>query len=202
MACNAFIWMSEKSDKYEVLAQHCTKCDIDCTYSRAVESMTHLNKTGKLSYIGDIVVYEADLTICLVFFFIAAILMHKYKAHAATDVTGFGLLGHASNLAQFQLQCVKLVITKMPFFRNVLKFGAILDLDKKLRSGTAVETSGGLLIALPRDSANDFCEDYQKICGKPHKAWIIGFVKRREKEDTETALLLKEELRFVEDHED
>ena len=29
----------------------------------------------------------------------AATLMRKYESHGATDVTGFGLLGHAENLA-------------------------------------------------------------------------------------------------------
>ena len=28
--------------------------------------------------------------------------MHKYKGTACTDVTGFGILGHADNLAQNQ----------------------------------------------------------------------------------------------------
>ena len=29
----------------------------------------------------------------------AATLMRKYASHGATDVTGFGILGHAENLA-------------------------------------------------------------------------------------------------------
>ena len=32
----------------------------------------------------------------------AAKLMLKYGAHAATDVTGFGILGHAQNLSDNQ----------------------------------------------------------------------------------------------------
>jgi selenide, water dikinase len=28
----------------------------------------------------------------------AAKLMNKYKSHGATDITGFGILGHAQNL--------------------------------------------------------------------------------------------------------
>ena len=32
----------------------------------------------------------------------AAKLMHKYKAHAATSIGGFGLLGHAMTLARCQ----------------------------------------------------------------------------------------------------
>ena len=30
----------------------------------------------------------------------AARMMHKYDAHGATDVTGFGILEHANNLAK------------------------------------------------------------------------------------------------------
>jgi selenide,water dikinase len=33
---------------------------------------------------------------------IGASLVTKYKAHACTDVTGFGILGHADYLAQAQ----------------------------------------------------------------------------------------------------
>ena len=32
----------------------------------------------------------------------AAGLMHTFNAHAATDITGFGILGHAQNLAKQQ----------------------------------------------------------------------------------------------------
>ena len=34
---------------------------------------------------------------------VGAQLMHKYGATAATDVTGFGLLGHAQNLVSNQV---------------------------------------------------------------------------------------------------
>ena len=43
-------------------------------YYMAMESMAHLNKN-------------------------TATLMKKYGCHGATDITGFGLMGHAQNLA-------------------------------------------------------------------------------------------------------
>ncbi len=57
--------------------------------STAMWSMARLNRTG-------------------------ARLMHKYGVHGATDVTGFGLLGHARNLASHQRAAVDLVIDTLP----------------------------------------------------------------------------------------
>lgn len=44
----------------------------------------------------------------------AAHLMHKYESHGATDITGFGLLGHARNLAAAQKGDVDFVIHSIP----------------------------------------------------------------------------------------
>lgn len=41
----------------------------------------------------------------------AARLLHKYNAHAATDIAGLGLLGHASHLARVQKNEVNLSST-------------------------------------------------------------------------------------------
>jgi selenide,water dikinase len=41
---------------------------------------------------------------------VGAQLLRKYKAHACTDVTGFGILGHAHYLAQAQKKNVKFII--------------------------------------------------------------------------------------------
>jgi selenide,water dikinase len=41
-------------------------------------------------------------------------LLRRYKSHGATDVTGFGILGHAQNLAGAQKQEVDLVIDSLP----------------------------------------------------------------------------------------
>ena len=51
--------------------------------------------------------------------------MHKYNAHAATDVTGFGLLGHAQNLASNQKNEVSLVIHNLPV---IAKMAAVAKL--------------------------------------------------------------------------
>ncbi len=40
--------------------------------------------------------------------------MKKYKSHGGTDITGFGLLGHAQNLAGAQKDNVDIIIHSMP----------------------------------------------------------------------------------------
>jgi selenide,water dikinase len=51
----------------------------------------------------------------------SAELMIKHNANAATDVTGFGILGHAQNLARNQRAQVDFEITHLPIFRNALR---------------------------------------------------------------------------------
>lgn len=125
-----------------------TSEDVIFAYNKAVESMTTLNLLG-------------------------ATLMHKYNAHAATDITGFGLLGHAENLAKYQKVPVDFVIDQLPIIVNVRKIAEILE-QKKLLNGKAVETSGGLLIAIDGNSAQAFCDEYLRDSG--FKCWIIGRV--------------------------
>lgn len=58
--------------------------------------------------------------------FVAAGLVTKYKAHACTDITGFGILGHANYLAQAQKSNVTFVINRFPIYKNLIK------VDKKV----------------------------------------------------------------------
>jgi len=117
-------------------------------YKMAVESMSRLNKT-------------------------AAKLMHKYGAHACTDITGFGILGHATNLAQNQVANVDFEITTLPV---IVKMTEVADKIPwfSLREGYSAETSGGLFIALPASSVDGFLEELQELDKKP--AWIVGRV--------------------------
>ena len=59
----------------------------------------------------------------------SARLMMKYKSHGATDITGFGLLGHAQNLATVQKEELDMIIHSLPIIdkmelisKNVLNF--------------------------------------------------------------------------------
>lgn len=150
LATNSYIWKQEISSEWIKLQENgITIEDCDLMYHQAINSMSFLNK-------------------------IAAELMHKYSAHGATDVTGFGLLGHAENLANFQQNNVSFELDTLPIIKNVMRISKILGREVKLLAGKAVETSGGLLIAMPHDKAHDFCNDFMEQ--SKMKAWIIGKV--------------------------
>lgn len=72
----------------------------------------------------------------------AALLMHKYSAHGATDVTGFGILGHADNLAKIQDSQVSFVINSLPIFANMAAVYRVCGINFKLLDGYSAETSG------------------------------------------------------------
>lgn len=74
----------------------------------------------------------------------AARLMHKYDAHGATDVTGFGILGHARNLAANQKSEVSLVLHSLPILANMVKIFKACGINFKLLEGFSAETSGTL----------------------------------------------------------
>jgi selenide, water dikinase len=105
--------------------------------------------------------------------------MHKYNAHACTDVTGFGLLGHADNLAKHQKQDVCFVIHNLPIIANMATISQTCGYSFGLLQGTSAETSGGLLIVLPREHAAAYCKDIENEEG--YQAWIIGVVEKGER---------------------
>lgn len=72
----------------------------------------------------------------------AAKLMHKFNAHAATDVTGFGMLGHAKNLAANQKAEVSFIIESLPIYRNMVTVAKASPINFKLLHGYSSETSG------------------------------------------------------------
>ena len=47
--------------------------------------------------------------------------MTKYCCNAATDVTGFGILGHAQNLAEAQKDDVTFTLTSIPVLKGMVK---------------------------------------------------------------------------------
>jgi len=127
---------------------------VEETYQKAARQMARMNK-------------------------IAAELMHKYDAHAATDVTGFGILGHSTNLAQEQKYSpgVQIRLHTLPILKGMVKVLEVVQFP--LLQGRSAETSGGLLICLKdMETARAFCEEIERIEGYP--AWIIGDVIERD----------------------
>jgi len=101
-------------------------------------------------------------------------LMMKYNAHAYTEVNEFGLLHQANDLARNQKAEVSFVIHNIPAIAKMSLVDRTMGDLFNLRLGLSPETSGGLLIILPRESAASYCQEIEKKDGYP--AWIIGIV--------------------------
>ncbi|MFD2618699.1 selenide, water dikinase SelD [Terrilactibacillus laevilacticus] len=121
--------------------------------------------------------------------------MAPYDVHACTDVTGFGLLGHASEMAkgsQSGLTIYKDQVPSLPRLRELAEAGAVpggtKNNFKHLQGDVTFPntmdqidqwilcdavTSGGLLISVSEKEANDLLSDLQRA-GVPAK--LIGEV--------------------------
>jgi selenide,water dikinase len=115
----------------------------------------------------------------------ASELMVRHGAHAATDVTGYGILGHAFEMADASNVTLELVFDRLPVLPNVLKYaeaGALtggadanreyledrLSIARTLAKAQVdilydAQTSGGLLIALPDKAAEIFWKDAKPL---------------------------------------
>jgi len=140
---------SDDPKKWAKVENVITKQQMEVAFADAVKSMARLNKT-------------------------AAVLMNKYDAHAATDVTGFGILGHAENLAKFQKNNVQFLLDTLPVLKNIFKVAEAIGQLNKFLKGFTPETSGGLLISMKKECAEDFCKSIKEIEG--YDAWVIGKV--------------------------
>jgi len=147
VAVNANQWRFQEK-RWNNVQDIITKEEAERAYTVAMESMARLNRN-------------------------AAKLMHKYGAHAATDVTGFGIVGHGQNLALHQLAAVNLEIHTLPIIRSMKEVDEKVKLFS-LMKGLSAETSGGLFICLPSDKADSFCKELETLDHFP--AWIIGRV--------------------------
>lgn len=95
----------------------------------------------------------------------AAFAMLETGVNAATDVTGFGLLGHASNMAE--QSSVSIRINTLPVIRGAPQVANALGYP--LLQGKASETAGGLLISLPKKRVD-------QLLGALKERGVIGYV--------------------------
>ena len=99
--------------------------------------------------------------------------MRHIGANAATDVTGFGLLGHAGNVSS--LSGVDVIIDTIPVIRGTLQLAQYFG--HKLSTGFGAETAGGMLVFLDskKESAfRDFLAERSLPC------WSVGKVVKAE----------------------
>ena len=133
LAINAMQWLKTDKVKREKILQDATESELVEAFYRAEEQMATLSLVG-------------------------ARLIQKYRAHACTDVTGFGILGHAKYLAQAQKKKVDFVLNRFPVYKNLIKIEHKVQ-DFKLMDGYAAETSGGLMICIPKNLVQKFMKE-------------------------------------------
>ena len=136
VSVNAHQWL-DQPERWNRIKLVVSEEDVRKAYQRGMDSMARLNRIG-------------------------ARLMHKYNAHGATDVTGFGLLGHAQALARNQKNEVSFVIHNLPVIAKMAAVAKACGNMFQLLQGHSAETSGGLLICLPREQAAAYCKVWTK----------------------------------------
>jgi selenide,water dikinase len=96
--------------------------------------------------------------------------MQKVPVHAATDVTGFGLKGHAANMAM--LSRVDIVIDTLWVIKGTPQLADVFGYP--LLTGESKETAGGILMAVAKEHSNQL----QSELDKRHIRFCeVGYVK-------------------------
>lgn len=125
----------------------------------------------------------------------AAMLSEEFGVESATDISGFGLLGHSSEIADASGVRLNINLASVPFLQNAYKYaqdgnfpGGSVKNQMYYGSGVEFEsgvdqiaqmllfdaqTSGGLLISLPPSKWEDF-SIRASVIGLP--AWLVGTV--------------------------
>jgi len=124
----------------------------------------------------------------------ASELMLEAGCHACTDITGFGLLGHASGMVEDSPLGMEIRISSIPFFPEAKEFAQIglvpagtyrnrefrTDMietaseisDEMLNILFDAQTSGGLLISVPSDKGEELLQNLHRH--GVNEASIIG----------------------------
>jgi selenide,water dikinase len=123
----------------------------------------------------------------------ASLAMKAADVKTATDITGFGLMGHAFNIARASKVSLKFDHSKLPFYNGALElaqqgvysgaskrgreiYGPNVEIAADVPQAVSdicfdAETSGGILVCVQPDKASDFCnalgdEDLQSCVGE------------------------------------
>lgn len=99
--------------------------------------------------------------------------MQSVGVNAATDVTGFGLLGHAGNVCS--LSGVNVIVDRVPVIRGSLQLAEYFG--HKLSTGFGAETAGGMLVFLDSSKADEFSSF---LAEKKLPCWSVGEVVKSE----------------------
>lgn len=128
----------------------------------------------------------------------AAEALKKYHPHAVTDVTGFGLLGHGSEMARGSSVSFEFEFSSIPYLDGSLELardGVVpggtksnhswlkddieycgLSLEEQLVACDAI-TSGGLLVSMPAEEAGKYVTDLHSL--GLMEAAVVGRVTER-----------------------
>ena len=99
-----------------------------------------------------------------------ALAMLDVGVNAATDVTGFGILGHALNMAEQSGVSIK--IDTLPVIKWAPKIAKVLGYP--LLEGKASETAGGFLISVPEDKATQLLKALKKRSCEGYEIGVVG----------------------------
>ncbi|MBN2150440.1 MAG: selenide, water dikinase SelD [Candidatus Lokiarchaeota archaeon] len=94
----------------------------------------------------------------------------RFKVHAMTDVTGFGLAGHAGNLAI--ASGVDIEITSVPAVRHAIALSRLFGYP--MEEGKAAETAGGMLVAVAKADERKFLD---ALLDKGVTGYVVGRAK-------------------------
>jgi len=137
----------------------------------------------------------------------ASVLARKFGVKAATDVTGYSLLGHSVEMAEASRVAFRYYLPEIPFLANARSYAETWNfpggsIDNRSYFGERVtfsgsideenrmllfdaQTSGGLILCVPRVNLNAFLSNAQE---KGLPLWVVGRVEEGEGvhiEDTE-----------------
>ncbi len=126
---------------------------------------------------------------------VASDLAVRFNLKSGTDITGFSLLGHSTEMAGASHVGFRFHFDKIPFTRGAKRYAAEWTFpggasDNRLHFGPQVhfdspidepyqmllfdpQTSGGLLLAVPADRISDFMDVSRQV---EQPVWIVGEV--------------------------